>query len=362
MRVTFVLAGQARVPIGGFAVVYEYANRLARGGHEVTVVHRSAWATGRGLARQMASEARGILRRHVSRIPAHGRPAWYQLSESVQSSIVPSLRSTAIPDGDAVIATSWEVAEQVSAYPATKGTKVNLIQHYETWAAPAELVDKTWRLPMHKVVISRWLRDLAHDLGEGPRTTYIPNGLDLARFRVLTPIESRDGMRVGMMYHRAEWKGTDDGIAALTLARRQVPGIKAVFFGTDRRPRIPDWVTYVHQPVGADLVRLYNSSAIFLHPSWTEGWPLPPAEAMACGCAVVAAANGGVSDYAEDGHTAVMASVRSPAELAEAVVALVEDTARRVAIAHAGNATIQKYTWERATTSFERLLLDLSQG
>ena len=39
MRITFVLPVFPRGPIGGFRVVYEYANRLTALGCEVTVVH-----------------------------------------------------------------------------------------------------------------------------------------------------------------------------------------------------------------------------------------------------------------------------------------------------------------------------------
>ena len=39
VRVTFVLPGAGSVPVGGFKVVYEYANRLSERGHTVTVVH-----------------------------------------------------------------------------------------------------------------------------------------------------------------------------------------------------------------------------------------------------------------------------------------------------------------------------------
>ena len=39
MRITFIFTGWARFTVGGFKVVYEYANRLAEREHDVSIVH-----------------------------------------------------------------------------------------------------------------------------------------------------------------------------------------------------------------------------------------------------------------------------------------------------------------------------------
>src|SRR4051812_45620810 len=43
VRIGFVLPGISRVPVGGYKVVYEYANRLARLGHAITLFHPRYW-------------------------------------------------------------------------------------------------------------------------------------------------------------------------------------------------------------------------------------------------------------------------------------------------------------------------------
>jgi glycosyltransferase involved in cell wall biosynthesis len=137
--------------------------------------------------------------------------------------------------------------------------------------------------------------------------------------------------------------------------------LKAVVFGTHRRPpNAPDWVTYVRQPSAHELPALYNSCSVFLHPSWAEGWGLPSAEAMSCGCALVAAANQGVRDFAEHEKTALLAPIKQPALLAEQLLRAVRDNDLRWRIAEAGNWHIQQYTWKRAVDSLERLLLSHS--
>src|SRR5262249_1246791 len=154
--------------------------------------------------------------------------------------------------------------------------------------------------------IAGWLLDLASKFGEEWRTTHIPNGVDFTEFRVEQPIGERSATKVCMLAHPAPWKGLSVGLTALEIARARVPRLQAVLFGTHPRPaEIPEWIDYIERPTPQALRALYNSSAIFLHPSQIEGWPLPPVEAMACGCALVAAGNQGVREYAEDELTAL---------------------------------------------------------
>lgn len=39
MKITFVLVSSGQNPVGGFKIVYEYANCLAARGHNVTIIH-----------------------------------------------------------------------------------------------------------------------------------------------------------------------------------------------------------------------------------------------------------------------------------------------------------------------------------
>ncbi len=355
MRITFVLSGFARVPVGGYAVVFEYANQLSRRGHEVTVVQPSRWMR-YGLRGRVRSEIQALVEGVRRPLPDSARPSWFGLDPRVRMVVPTRLHAADVPDGDAVIATAWETAPVVAALPASKGARYQLVQHYETWAGDRERIDASWRLPLHKIVISRWLGRVAEELGAPGPVTYIPNGIDLERFRLVQPIAGRDPRRIGLLHHRWEWKGTADGLRALDQVRRTVTGLDLVVFGTDPSPSVPDWVTYEANPQGERLVALYNSLAVYLHPSWMEGWPLPPAEAMACGAALVAYANDGVSDYATADENALMAPVHDVDGLARAVERLVTDPDERERLAEAGHRMIQRYTWTRATDSLEKLL------
>jgi glycosyltransferase involved in cell wall biosynthesis len=353
--VGFLLPGTCEVPVGGVKVALEYANALVQRGWAVRVVmplvrDREAVARLRASAwRRLRKGARFLARRwRGSYLPAK----WFDVDGRVEMRFTLTPEARYLPPADAWVATSWRTAGWVAGYP---GARLYLIQHLETWDGPEAEVLATWKLPLRKVVIARWLEATARGMGED--SVYIPNGLDFRAFGVDVAPEERSPDGVLMLFHKADWKGSGDGIAALEQARREHPGLRAVLYGVPDRPEsLPAWIGYERQPTQARLRELYNQAAIFLAPSWTEGWPLPPAEAMACGCALVATDIGGHREYAHDGATALLAPPRSPQALAAHLVRLLGDRDLRVALARAGHDRVRRFTWEPAVDRLEQTL------
>ena len=341
------------VPSGGFKVVYEYANRLNRRGHQVTIIHPRNIDAADGLAEQV----KATLWQYKVQANNHPLIPWFKIDVEVGLDLVTDLREQFIPNGDAIFATAYETASPVFSYSSKKGRKFYLIQSYETWNGEELSVRASWKLPLHKIVISRHLLRQAGDLGESARTSYIPNGLDFSIFNLTTPIPDRASPRIGMLAHPNEAKGMKDGIQALQAVKERIPDLQAVLFGTEPRcGDMPSWIEYVQRPSQQELVWLYNSCRIFLNPSWTEGWGLPAAEAMACGCALVSADNGGVNEFAIDEENALIAPVKCPELLAEKIIRLFSDDVMRIKLATAGYQNIRKFTWDRAVDSLEQLL------
>jgi glycosyltransferase involved in cell wall biosynthesis len=354
MRIAFVLPGLAPTPIGGFKVVYEYANLLVTRGHRVTVVH--PWHCHRPSSLRERIEARLWVARR--RRDPRKIVTWHEVDRRVEMSVVVCPRPSELSPADALIATAWQTAPWVTD-AAPSGAGFYLIQHYEPWDEEEE-VRATWKLPLHKIVISRWLEDLAIEMGEGPRTTWVPNGLDFDRLGVDVAPEDR-APRVGALIN--PYKCPEDVIGALSLARQRVPSLTAVTFGTGvRREDLPEWVEYVRLPSPEQLRRLYNSCSIFLQASRTEGWGLPATEAMACGCALVTYENGGSREYATDGETATVVFDHGAERLADAIVALLEDPAGRLALARRGREKVETLTWERSVEELERVLGGTAEG
>ena len=358
LRITFVLPMFLTAPSGGFKVVYEYANRLHRRGHSVTVVHPRTLALDGG-----SNDWRDLVKSYLWawKLRWRHRPliAWFRLDPGVRIRLVRDLRESLLPDGDVIVATAFQTAFPVAGYEGRKGRAWYLIQSYEDWMGEEARVRESWQLPLRKIVVSRWLERRAHELGEGARTVRIPPGLDGDQFRVLHPAETRQRPRVGMLAHPLAIKGTADGVAALTRVQQRIPSLEAVLFGTTPRPAdLPDWIEYEQSPSPSALVDLYNSCQVFLHPSHLEGWGLPAVEAMACGCALVAAHNEGVDDFAEDGVTALVVPIRAPEQLAEAVERLLTEEDLRHRLAAAGRERVAQFNWSTAVDLMEETLRD----
>jgi L-malate glycosyltransferase len=357
MKITFLLPGYTWGPSGGVRVVYEYANRLVARGHQVSVIHprRFKYPTS---PREGESSYYRLRRKLKNVVELFHRPTvdWQAIDPNVRSLYVPIVDATHIPDGDAVLATGWQTARSVLELPKSKGKRFYLIQGYETFKGPKDLVDEALRAPLRKIAVSRWLVDVGEQLGVRD-ITRVPNAVNHERYRLLQPIEGRYP-RVAMAFSKEAIKGAADGIHALTLVRRRHPDLKVVMFGlTNLRPSIPRWIDYYSNPAQEFIVReIYNNSSIFLCSSWAEGYSLPPAEAAACGCAVVSTDNGGIREYIEHGATGLLSSPRSPELLAENLCLLLERDELRCRLATAANKAVMQLDWEQSTDLLERFL------
>jgi glycosyltransferase involved in cell wall biosynthesis len=356
MKIVFLLPQEGSRPAGGFKVVYEYANRLARRNHEVQVLHIASLFP-RNAHLSLRDRMR-VFRYIPFALRGNWRPdRWFKLDPAVKVSWVPSLSPLFLPWADAYVATWWTTADHLGALRDLPGRKLYLLQHLETWLGSAEQVMATWKAPLEKIVIAHWLEDIAHEMGESCH--YIPNGLDFTKFgRDVFP-EDRNPKRVAMLFsHSLAWKGSFDGLAALAILKDKYPDLEAEFFGINERPQdLPAWIVYHHAPAQAELRRIYNRASIFLAPSLSEGWGLPPCEAMMCGAAVIATDIGGHREFCTDGENALLVPAENPRAIADAVVRLLEDPELRLRLARNGHSNIQRFTWDAACNAFESVLL-----
>jgi glycosyltransferase involved in cell wall biosynthesis len=359
MRVTFLMPCYMWTPSGGFKVIYEHANRLVERGHEVNVVHPRRLKfpppetmTVRKLARRTRIRLTEVLSKPVI--------YWHSIDPRVRLLYVPSSDPGHIPNADVLFATAWHTVRSVLECPSSRGERCYFIQHYETWMGPQNLVDNTWRAPLHKAVVSRWLLEVGARLGSTD-LAYIPNGIDRHRYQLTQPIEGRT-LKVVMMYSAVEFKGCPDGVKALEIAKNKFPKLQASLFGTCRRPSwIPEWITYEQDPSQEYIVsELYNKASIVLSPSWSEGFALPPAEGAVCGCAIVATDSGGVRDFVEHGTTGLLSPPQNPEALAQNLCLLLGNDDLRIRLAKAANTQMTRFTWEHSTDLLEKFIQNLA--
>ena len=355
MRITFVLPNFPEGPIGGYRVVYEYANRLASRGHGVSVVHprRFALSPPKNLYRWVRRRGRRIL---DGLFPPE--VDWQPIDRRVRMLYVPDLRPRHVPDGDAVFATAWQTAECVVGYPEAKGQKFYLVMDFDPWLGPKEKLETTWRWPLKKVTISRWLNEKVCGAGASPNDVInIPIGIDHQRFRLMAGIGRPPGT-IAMFHGAPGYKAAHDGLDALQKVSVRFPDLRATLFGHKDPGTLvmPSWIVHRGRVSESQLVKILNESRIFVSSSVAEGFALPPAEAMACGCAVACTDCGGNREYAEHEVTALLSPPCDPPALARNIARLLDDDGLRLRLAKAGHERIQSFTWERSTDQLEEFV------
>lgn len=354
MRITFVLP-----PVdlsGGVRVVAMYAKRLTERGHVVSVVsppHRRP--TLRERARKFL---KGIP------VPAEARPGPSHLDEmNVRHHVIDEPRpveASDVPDADVVVATWWETAEWVASFPASKGAKAYFLQHYEAFPSqPICRVDMTWRLPMHKICVARWLADVARSQFDDPHADVVPNSVDLEHFNA-SPRGKRPTSTVGVMYSTAPFKGCDLSFQAYEQAKRREPGLQLISFGAMAEPAerlpMPDGARYVSMPPQNEIPGIYAACDAWLFASRSEGFGLPILEAMACRTPVIAAPAGAAPELLADGG-GLLIPPEDPGAMAEAILRIcrMSETSWR-AMSDQARVIAGRYTWDDATDRFEAAL------
>jgi len=106
-----------------------------------------------------------------------------------------------------------------------------------------------------------------------------------------------------------------------------------------------DTVRFIGYVDDNDLPELYANAELFLFPSLTEGFGIPPLEAMGCGVPVVAAHASCLPEVL--GDAAIWVNPLSVESIAEGVAtALLDKKARSMAIAK-GLSRVEQFSWEK---------------
>lgn len=340
-KINIILPLLPKKPIGGFKVLFEYANKMVEDSYDVTIYYPKKLKP-KNIKKGFYYKFLFIVFQFIKNFKKHN-VTWFDLNNKVQEKYIYTLEEKYIRDANIIIATSWETAAWIGNYSAYKGKKLYLIQGFETWSGTKEEIYATWKMPFQKIVIAQWLKDLINEIGE--ECSIIRNGLDHDAFRIDVNIEDRNHKKISMLYHKSEIKGSEIGIEALKIVKKSIPNLEVDFFSTYKRNRkIPKFVNYYVKP--KDLRKIYNNSSIFITTSLTEGWGLPRAEAMLCGCATIITNIEGHKDYGINGEHYFMVPPKDSNKLANAIIQLINDKELMYKISESGNQLMKKFTWK----------------
>lgn len=347
MRIAFVLPTVEFS--GGIRVVSVYARELMKLGHEVCLIspppkRSSLWS--RLTTRKGGEQGRSFLDDHAfdHRVLDRWRP----------------VRDEDVPDSDVVIATWWETAEWVNALSRSKGAKVYFIQHHEVFPyLPVSRCKATYRFPMHKIVIARWLKEMMRLEYGDHNVDLVPNSVDRSQF-FPSPRGKQAVPTVGALYSVAPFKGFDLTLQAVARVRQKIPQLRFRVFGSaypvERLP-LPSYAEFLRLPSQDDIRRLYSSCDVWVTASRTEGFNLPAMEAMSCATPVVSTRTGWPEEAIVSQWNGILVDVEDVEGLSRGIEwVLSRDEFGWAMLSQNAQKTASEGSWERSAQLFENAL------
>jgi glycosyltransferase involved in cell wall biosynthesis len=143
------------------------------------------------------------------------------------------------------------------------------------------------------------------------------------------------------------------GVLLKAFTRPELEDVALVLFGAATKAEfeklghfVPHNVQFAGQISDSELVGLMMNAGVLAFPSLTEGFGLPPLEAMALGCPVVAAPLGALPEVC--GEAALYADPFGPAAWSVKIRTALDDEEVRKSLISAGRQQASLYTWKRA--------------
>lgn len=342
MRFVFPTAGLN--VSGGVRNLLVQANALAVAGHQVSIV-----------VPDFASEspfrlASSVRLRRLATGPKNWPLRWRKLVYYLRLAL-----GGATAGADACLVAFFLTAYCVAASNLFRGRKALMIYSvaaYEpfTHGTVAEgrwlgrrlrshLALLSYRLPGEKMYASAWLRAAVGD----DAGYVLGRGIDLDIFRPAPARAMLPELRIGVIGRSGPVKGYADFITAIETLQASRP-VRVHILALDPVPKPTRFPVEMVAPGGQKaMAAFYSDCDIFVFPSLSEGFPAPPLEAMACGCAVLATACGGISEYASDGVNCLVVPPGDPASLREGLARLCCDPSLRSRLAQAGSETATRF-------------------
>jgi glycosyltransferase involved in cell wall biosynthesis len=265
-----------------------------------------------------------------------------------------------VADSDALVATDWPSA-YVARGLGNTARKFYFVQDLEHLFFPAgsasEFAKETYRWGFYGITAGQWIADvLQRDFGMACSSF----GFSYDRSLYAPPPQKQLAPKQRVLFYarpRTERRGFELGILALSLVAKQRPDTEFVLPGfPPRSVQLPFPAVLPGVLPTSELGELYRSCTVALVLSHTN-LSLLPLELMACGCALVSNSGPNVEWLLTD--AAAQLAKATPAELAAAVLLLLENEQLRDRKAAAGLALAQGTDW---TEEIKRIEAGLYRG
>lgn len=350
MKINVLLPDIVRTPSGGHKVIYEYCNRLAVDGNDVTLYFLPGKLFNKF---HLPKFIRLIL------VKIYGEtvnPTWFSLNKNIQKHVL--LRTNQFDNADVCIATGVNTARIIFNLPSDKGKKAYFIQDFENWEYSDSFVYKTYAYGMRNIAVSNWLKKIV-DQHSKQSCILISNGIDGSIFYDQKKVRVHHS--ITFHYRSQSHKGCQYAFKTIKLLETKYPDLTVNIISSEYRKfdLQSNWKFYFNiNPT--EIAEINNTSEVFICSTIDEGFGLPGLEAMACGCALASTDYIGVHEYAIDGVNALLSPVKDPQAMADNISKLFDDEKLRKQIVEVGIETGKEKSLENSYQKFKKTLIGLA--
>lgn len=252
-----------------------------------------------------------------------------------------------------LIYTSLSLAKRLVAARFRKPLSIwqNFCMHW-----PLRAVDSLIALSRHEVTVLRMLDN--REAGRRPRIVRIPLWIDVPYINSMPAgpslAQEYSSPHVLFLGQLKERKGYDVLARAMPIVLEKCPTTTFLFAGQNpakadhllnicRENGTIDHLVLLGKVSEEDKIRLMRASDCLVYPTRYESFGLPPLEAMAAGCPVVATRLPVVSEMIQEGENGILVEPENPQSLAEGIVRVLSDLALRDKIIAGGDQTLSRY-------------------
>ena len=220
------------------------------------------------------------------------------------------------------------------------------------------------------LTVSAFSRDRLVEFGIAPlsKIEVIHNGVDhiykvVPDRTILERLTLRPGRYAVALANTQRHKNI--GILLRAFARPELAKVTLVLVGREDEAafaaanlRVPSNVIFSGPVDDAALRGLMEQAACLAFPSLTEGFGLPPLEAMAVGCPAIVAPRGALPEAC--GDAAIYADPDDDAAWAEAILRFVEDPEAKAVSREKGHVRAALFTWANSAKALLRIVREVA--
>lgn len=312
-----------------------------------------------------------VINEHCNRLADRGHHVGYTTLNATKIDWLPNRYQTYHPheinprEWDVIVCTeinTWLYVHRMIT-PAKKFSFVQALEwrffekERPEWSRQVE--SYYWWHDLEPICIAKYLIKEMQRRGH-KKVHYVPWGLDFDLFHPDEPLRPKgDKVRILIEGHTMGEVKDRDGLAWKAI--EYVGRDNVEVWGLSQNDPIYEFDEFYKLPPQDMLRRIYSSCDILLKASRFEGLPCPPFEAMACGCAVVAALNQG-RDHLIYGKNCLV-SLYDELKLKRNLKKLVEDDSLRGELIKNGLEYVQEhFQWEPKILALENIFREGVNG